>query len=83
MIIRQMRANFGKLRGATLDLRPGMNLLCLPNETGKSTWSAFLLAMLYGVNTREQSRKSGGVLPDKERYKPWDGSAMSGAIDLV
>ena len=65
MIIRQMRANFGKLRGATLDLRPGMNLLCLPNETGKSTWSAFLLAMLYGVNTREQSRKSGGVLPDK------------------
>ncbi len=83
MIIRQMRANFGRLSNETLELREGMNLLCLPNETGKSTWSAFLLAMLYGVNTREQSRRGSGVLPDKERYRPWDGSAMSGAIDLV
>ena len=46
MILLQLRANFGKLHG-TLTLHEGLNELCLPNEAGKSTWSAFLLAMLY------------------------------------
>ena len=81
MIIRRMRASFGKLHGE-LALTEGMNLLCLPNEAGKSTWSAFLVAMLYGIDTSERANIYNQGLPMKERYKPWDGSAMEGAIEL-
>lgn len=80
MIVKRMRANFGKLHGE-LELQAGMNLLCLPNEAGKSTWSAFLMAMLYGIDTSERATKT-NALPAKERYKPWDGSAMEGSVEL-
>ena len=82
MIIQKMRASFGKLHGE-LTLHEGMNLLCLPNEAGKSTWSAFLAAMLYGIDTSERAGKTNQGLPAKERYRPWDGSPMQGAIELV
>lgn len=77
MILLQLRANFGKLHG-TLTLHEGLNELCLPNEAGKSTWSAFLLAMLYGIDTRERATRENQNLPAKERYRPWDGSSMEG-----
>lgn len=81
MIVKKMRASFGALHG-TLELQPGMNLLTLPNEAGKSTWSAFLVAMLYGIDTSERANASNQGLPMKERYKPWDGRAMEGTIEL-
>ncbi len=82
MIILKMRASFGKLNGE-LELHEGMNLLCLPNESGKSTWSAFLVAMLYGIDSHEQAKKANAGLPEKERYKPWDGRPMEGTMDLL
>lgn len=81
MIVKKLRASFGKLHGE-LTLHEGMNLLCLPNEAGKSTWSAFLLTMLYGIDTGERAKKTNQNLPTKERYRPWDGSAMQGAVEL-
>ncbi|MBR4308399.1 MAG: hypothetical protein IKT58_02265 [Oscillospiraceae bacterium] len=81
MKILKMRASFGKLHGE-LTLQEGMNILTLPNEEGKSTWSAFLLAMLYGIDTKERSSVSNGGLPTKERYRPWNGDPMEGSIDL-
>lgn len=81
MKILKMRASFGKLHGE-LNLQEGMNILTLPNEEGKSTWSAFLLAMLYGIETRERSSISNGGLPAKERYRPWSGEPMEGSVDL-
>ncbi len=80
MRIYEMTATFGKLERSTLTLKPGLNVIEAPNEWGKSTWCAFLLAMLYGVDTRERSRQ--GVLADKERYAPWSGSPMSGRMDI-
>ncbi len=74
-----MTATFGKLREQTLELQEGLNILQAPNETGKSTWCAFLLAMLYGVNTKERDRS--GVLADKNHYAPWSGGSMSGRLD--
>lgn len=71
-----MTATFGKLQEQTLELQDGLNILQAPNETGKSTWCAFLLSMLYGVNTKER-----GLLADKNRYAPWSGAAMSGRLD--
>ncbi len=79
MRIRRMTATFGKLREQTLELQDGLNILEAPNETGKSTWCAFLLSMLYGVNTRERDRP--GFLADKNRYAPWSGASMSGRLD--
>lgn len=80
MIIRSMQATFGKLNGETLTLHEGLNILELPNEQGKSTWSEFLLAMLYGVDTRDRSKA--GYLPVKEKYRPWSGAAMQGSLTV-
>ena len=74
-----MTATFGKLQGRTLELRDGLNILQAPNETGKSTWCAFLLSILYGINSRERDRT--GFIADKNRYAPWSGAAMSGRMD--
>ena len=46
MQIHRMSANFDKLQGQTLELHEGLNIIQAPNETGKSTWCAFLSAML-------------------------------------
>lgn len=80
MKIYSMTATFGKLEHETLTLQPGLNIIEAPNEWGKSTWCAFLVNMLYGIDTR--ARSGGSVMPDKERYAPWSGAAMSGRIDL-
>lgn len=80
MRIHTMTATFGQLEGKTLCLEPGLNVITAPNEWGKSTWCAFLLAMLYGIDTKQRAKA--GMLPDKERYKPWSGKPMEGTITL-
>ena len=80
MRIYKMTATFGKLEQATLELKPGLNIITAPNEWGKSTWCAFLIAMLYGVDTKAKTTRNS--LADKERYAPWSGSPMAGRIDL-
>ena len=80
MKIYEMTATFGKLEHETLKLQPGMNIIHAPNEWGKSTWCAFLVAMFYGLDTRAKTTKT--ALADKERYAPWSGTPMSGRIDL-
>ena len=79
LLIQRMTAVFGKLQGHTLELRDGLNIIQAPNETGKSTWCAFLSAMLYGINSRERDRA--GFIAEKNRYAPWSGSAMSGRLE--
>lgn len=80
MRIYSMTATFGKLEHETLTLKPGLNIIEAPNEWGKSTWCAFLIAMLYGIETKAKTTKTS--LADKERYAPWSGSPMAGRIDL-
>lgn len=74
-----MAASFGKLQNHTLELSEGLNIIQAPNETGKSTWCAFLTAMLYGINSRERDKT--GFIADKNHYAPWNGTAMAGRID--
>lgn len=81
MKILSMTATFGKLENETLSLKDGLHIIEAPNEWGKSTWCAFLMAMLYGIDTRERTKA--GSLADKERYAPWSGSAMSGRMDIL
>ncbi len=80
MRIYSMTATFGKLSHESLQFTEGLNIIEAPNEWGKSTWCAFLTAMLYGIDTRQQTTKS--FLADKERYMPWSGEPMSGCIEL-
>lgn len=80
MQLHRAQATFGKLKNQTLELRHGLNIIQAPNETGKSTWCAFLLAMFYGINSKE--RDKAGYIAEKNRYQPWNGSAMSGRLEL-
>ncbi len=80
MKIYSMTATFGKLENQTLTLEPGLNVIHAPNEWGKSTWCAFLVVMLYGLDTRAKTTKT--QIADKERYAPWSGLPMSGSMDL-
>lgn len=77
MRIDKMTASFGRLSQQTLLPGPGLNIIEAPNESGKSTWCAFLRTILYGLSTRER-----GALADKNRYLPWDGAPMQGSLEL-
>ena len=81
MKIRKLTASFGKLENETLELHDGLNVIYAPNESGKSTWCAFIRAMLYGIDSSERARA--GYLPDKLRYAPWSGAPMEGSMELT
>ncbi len=78
MKIKRMKASFGCLEQAVLELGPGLNLLEAPNESGKSTWASFIRLMLYGLDTRDRDKKN--YLADKNRYQPWSGAPMEGEM---
>ena len=78
MQIKRLAATFGRLENAALDLEPGLNVIDAPNEGGKSTWTAFLRVMFYGLSTKDRSPNA-----DKRRYQPWSGSAMAGVMDAA
>ena len=81
MKIHKLTASFGKLENETLRFHDGLNVIYAPNESGKSTWCAFIQAMLYGIDSSERARA--GYLPDKLRYAPWSGAPMEGAMELT
>ncbi len=81
MKINKLTASFGKLNGDTLELKDGLNVICAPNESGKSTWCAFIRTMLYGIDSAERAKA--GHLPDKQRYAPWSGAPMQGEMEVT
>ena len=78
MEIKSLSATFGRLENETLPLSSGLNVIEAANESGKTTWMAFLRVMLYGLNTRDRSPRA-----DKHRYLPWNGSSMQGRMELI
>jgi hypothetical protein len=54
-------AGFGRLAGRTFAFSDGLNVIYGPNEAGKSTVAAAIVASLYGSGRR------------KELWRPWDG----------
>lgn len=81
MKINKMTASFGKLENESIAFHDGLNVVCAPNESGKSTWCAFIKSMLYGVDSSERAKI--GYLPDKMRYAPWSGAPMEGSMELT
>ena len=78
MKLLSMTATFGCLDHETLQFNENMTVLTAPNGSGKSTWCAFLRAMLYGLDTRQRDRR--GAPADKNRYRPWSGAPMEGLL---
>lgn len=68
--------SFGKFKDFKLKLHDGLNIIFGDNEAGKTTIQLFIKTMFYGF--QKQSRRTG--LTDRERARPWDGSACSGSI---
>ncbi len=79
-ILRVVARAFGPFRNETLEFEHGMNVVCGPNEAGKSSWHAALFAGLCGLR-----RGRGRRADDKsfeERHRPWSGDDWSVEIDL-
>lgn len=76
MVIKNITINsFGKLNNYSLDLSDGLNVVYGPNEYGKTTIMEFIKLMFYSRNEKTATDKL-----IREKYKPWNGSKMSGSI---
>ena len=72
MYIDQMEiSGFGIYSGLSLNLEPGLNIILVENEAGKSTCHEFVRFMLYG-------RPRGA-----SRYEPLRGGEHGGELELV
>jgi DNA repair exonuclease SbcCD ATPase subunit len=68
--LRSLRVDgFGRLADRTFAFGPGLNVVVGPNEAGKSTLAAAIVASLYGLQRGE-----------KDRWRPWTGSAYATAL---
>lgn len=63
---------FGKLKSFELELKPGLNVVYGPNESGKTTLYNFIRSCICGLPEKEL-----------EKYRPWDGSELDGEIVLL
>lgn len=70
--------NFGCLSNCSFTFDDGLNLLYAENGSGKSTFVAFLKAMLYGL----PSLKKGGADNERRRYTPWQGGTFGGSLSF-
>ena len=74
MIIEKLHIiSFGKLQDFTLDLSDGINIIEGKNESGKSTISAFIKFMLYGISPEAHERA---------RSLSWQSSTAAGTLTL-
>jgi DNA repair exonuclease SbcCD ATPase subunit len=68
--IRSLRVDgFGRLADRTFAFGPALSVVVGPNEAGKSTLAAALVASLYGLQRGE-----------KDRWRPWNAGAFSTAL---
>jgi len=71
--------NFGKLRGFRYNFEPGLNTILAENGYGKTTLSAFIKCMLYGM---EDTKKQDLAENDRKHYMPWQGGRCGGYLTL-
>lgn len=71
--------NFGALSHYEHRFDSGLEMIHKENGTGKTTLSAFILAMLYGMDTHSQRDKEQKA---RNRYDPWQGGKYGGRLTL-
>jgi len=72
-IIHCQIVNFGCLSNCSFDFDDGLNLLYAENGRGKSTFAAFIKAMLYGLPSVRKS-------DERRRFAPWQGGSFGGSL---
>ncbi len=70
---------FGKLRRRRFDFERGLTVINEENGFGKTTLSAFIKAMLYGLDGYKRSTKE---FCDRQKYYPFDGGRFGGNLTL-
>lgn len=71
--------NFGLLHGANFNFSKGLNCCISDNGTGKTTLTAFIEAMLYGIgDTRKQAIDEN----PRKKYMPWQGGKFGGSLTI-
>ena len=71
--------NFGLLHTVTYNFSKGLNCCVSENGTGKTTLTAFIEAMLYGIgDTRKQALDDN----PRKKYYPWQGGKFGGSLTL-
>ncbi len=71
--------SFGRYKEVTIALDKGLNVLYGPNGAGKSTLIQFLLWMLYDPQHGKRTLRE----KLRERFRPWDGSALWGELEFT
>ena len=71
--------SFGGLSGYKKQFNTEFDAFFQRNGTGKTTLSAFILAMLYGMDSLRTNDKG---LKDRARYLPWGGGKYGGSLTL-
>lgn len=80
-IRRLLLRSFGCLRGEFHFSADRINLILEPNEKGKSTLAAAILAALYGFPPG-QRRSEGRPIVDADVHRPWSGEGYYVEMDL-
>ena len=71
--------HFGKLSNFDYCFSDGLTVIREPNGFGKSTFAAFIKAMLYGF-PRTAARSVTGN--ERKKYFPWQGEKYGGSLDF-
>ena len=75
MIIKSIYINhFGCLKEKNIEFKRGLNIVSLPNESGKSTIAEFIRVMLYGVNSLRFNQR--------KKYMPFGFTSMGGEMTV-
>ena len=69
--------NYGNLSDKEINLDNKINIIYGKNEAGKSTLLNFIESMFFGANKNKGKK----LIPDFDRYNPWNNGEYSGTID--
>lgn len=71
--------NFGILHAQDISFSKGLNCCISENGTGKTTLTAFIESMLYGIgDSRRQSLDEN----PRKKYNPWQGGRFGGSLTV-
>ena len=71
--------NFGLLHTTEFSFNKGLNCCISENGTGKTTLTAFIEAMLYGIG---EGRKQSLDENPRKKYFPWQGGKFGGSLTI-
>ena len=69
---------FGKFNDFSMDFKDGLQIICRPNEYGKSTIMEFIKMMFYSKRAGEKATSKNRSL--RKKYFPWSKNQMGGKI---